>query len=262
MNSKEKIEEVLKEYHFTSYPEEYKNILTKFLDLSKTIFKDNLLSITLGGSGGKNKLIKGWSDLDIYVLLNKYDIEQVSTLQKILQNNDIHIGLTLYNLDEINNGFIDFKTKIMLYEKYNYQVNPTLYGLDYYKCITYEEVYENDRVNYPHILQAFKRMYIEVINNERKIDKPYIKKMVVLLKCILNLNNTFTYGYNTVYQEFIKLTDYRGPIINFEESIKDLENNQEYFTMFSQEIINYTENKNMYKVDIKPSMKKLSMVAI
>ena len=30
-------------------------------------------------------------------------------------------------------------------------------------------LYENDQLNYPQILQNFKRMYIEVLNNDKKI---------------------------------------------------------------------------------------------
>ena len=46
---------------------EYKIVLNRALKNAIQIFGDNLLNLTLGGSGGKGNIIKNWSDLDIYV---------------------------------------------------------------------------------------------------------------------------------------------------------------------------------------------------
>ena len=245
MDSRLIVDAMIQKYNFKEYPEEYKRTLSDALDISREIFLDNLVSITLGGSGGKNNIIEGWSDLDIYIVLNKYNIEQVRLLQEKLSNKNIHIGLTIYNLYELENNLIDFKTKIMIYEKNNYHVNPTLYGYDYFKNVTYQEVYQNDLLNYPVVLQAFKRMYIEVLNNERKIDKTYIKKMLV--KCILSSYKIFAYGYNEVFQEFIKIIYNDEHNISLESIILDLENNQNYLINISREIIEYTEKEELFK---------------
>ena len=247
MDSKLIIETILKKYNFRNFPENYKDSIVLVLETAKKELKENLVSITLGGSGGKNNIIEGWSDLDIYIVLKEYDINQIKNLQRILSKNNIHIGLTIYNLYELENDLIDFKTKIMLYEKNNYHVNPTLYGYDYFRNVSYQEVYQNDMLNYPVVLQAFKRMYIEVLNNERKIDKTYIKKMLVLLKCILSNYKIFAYGYNEVLQEFIKILYNEPHQIYFEDIIKDLENNQNYLINISREIIEYTEKEELFK---------------
>ena len=149
----------------------------------------------------------------------------------------------------------------MLYEKNNYHVNPTLYGYDYFRNVSYQEVYQNDMLNYPVVLQAFKRMYIEVLNNERKIDKTYIKKMLVLLKCILSNYKIFAYGYNEVLQEFIKILYNEPHQIYFEDIIKDLENNQNYLINISREIIEYTEKEELFKKsDNKFKSRKLQVI--
>lgn len=247
MNSKELIEKVFKDYNFTNYPEHYKKTLIDLIDIAQEELKDNLLSITLGGSGGKNKIIEGWSDLDVYIILEKYDINQISNLEKRLSNNKIHIGLTFYNLYQIENDLIDFKTKIMIYEKKNYNVNPTLYGQEYFKDVDYEVVYENDLMNYPQVLQNFKRMYIEVLNDNRRIDKTYMKKMLVLIKCILSNFEIFAYGYNEVHREFYKILYGEEQKFCFEEVLKNLEENEEYIIRISSEIIKYTENTELFK---------------
>lgn len=247
MNSKELIENVFNNYNFTSYPEVYKRTLIDLMDAAREELKDNLLSITLGGSGGKNKIIEGWSDLDVYIILKKYDCKQIKNLQKKLCQSNIHIGLTFYNLYEIENDLIDFKTKIMIYEKNNYGVNPTLYGNDYFKNVDYNVVYENDLMNYPQALQNFKRMYIEVLNGSKKIDKTYMKKMLVLIKCILSSYKIFAYGYNEVHQEFYKILYGNDQKFHFEEILTDLENNEDYILRVSEKIIEYTENTELFK---------------
>ena len=115
-------------------------------------------------------------------------------------------------------------------------------------------------MNYPQVLQAFKRMYIEVLNNKRKIDKTYIKKMVVVLKCILTSHNIFTYGYNSVYQEFIKLSKTNIKTYNFEDIIKNLDNNINFIIELSNNIINYTEDEVMFKKDKYQKIKRIKEV--
>jgi hypothetical protein len=257
MNSNLIVEEMIRRYNFNGYPEEYKFSLVNALDKIRGVFKDNLLSVTLGGSGGKNKIIDGWSDLDIYIILKRYDIEQISLLQEELDDSKIHIGLTFYSLYELENDLVDFKTKIMVYEKNNYDVNPTLYGLDYFKDVDYLEVYNNDMMNYPVVLQAFKRMYIEVLNNKRKIDKSYIKKMLVLLKCILSSHKIFAFGYDEVFRIFMGLLYNSEVNISFKDIIIDLEKNKDYIISISREIIEYTTYTDLFKKNDRNFKKRI-----
>ena len=257
MNSNLIVEKMIKRYNFNGYPEEYKVSLVDALDRIRDVFGDNLLNVTLGGSGGKNKIIDGWSDLDIYVVLKKYDIEQIRRLQEMLDDSKIHIGLTFYNLYEIENDLVDFKTKIMVYEKNNYDVNPTLYGLDYFKDVDYLEVYNNDMANYPVVLQAFKRMYIEVLNKKRKIDKSYIKKMLVLLKCILSSHMIFAFGYDEVFKTFMCLLNNSDVDVSLKDIIIDLDNNEDYIINISREIIEYTTYTDLFNKNDRNFKKRI-----
>jgi len=255
MDNKKIIENILKEYNFKKFPPNYKATLIEVINIIENELQDELLSITLGGSAGKDNIIEGWSDLDIYIVVENYNIEKISKMTKELNKKNIHIGLTIYNLYEVENDLIDFKTKIMIYEKNNYCVNPTLYGYDYFNNITYEEVYNNDLMNYPKNLQAFKRMYIDILNKDKKIDKAYIKKMLVLVKCILTSHQIFSFGYQEVLEEFIKIIYPNNLHINFEELLKNLDYYQEYFLYLSKEIIEYTENNQLF--NSKKKVKKL-----
>lgn len=262
MDSKIIIENILKNYNFINFPESYKNTLIEILDIAKEELKDNLLSITLGGSGGKNNLIKGWSDLDIYIILKRYNIKEITSFQEKISKSEIHIGTTFYNLYEIENNLIDFKSKIMIYEKNNYHVNPTLYGKDYFKNVTYQEVYNNDLENYPQTLQNFKRMYIEVLNNQRKIDKTYMKKMIVLIKCILSSYEIFSYGYDKVFNEFYHILNNSDSPIALSEIITYLENYEEYIKEISYKIIEFTETEELFKKTTTTSKIKKRLIAI
>ena len=261
MENKKIIENVFKNYGYNDYPENYKETLIEVLRILRNTLDENLLNVTLGGSGGKNKIIEGWSDLDVYVILKNYDIKKICIIQKLLSNMDIHIGLTIYNFNQVNNNLIDFKTKIMIYEKNNFRVNPTLYGKEYFPEISYEEVYLNDLTNYPQVLQVFKRMYIEVLNEDRKIDKVYIKKLLVLMKCILSSHRIFAYGYNEVFQIYSNIVYQMENPIPFDKIFTDIETNTELIKIISKDIIEYTEKGNLFKLDkSNTKSRKLKMV--
>lgn len=127
----------------------YNKVLEYILDNAKSIFGKNLVNITLGGSGSKNNIVDGWSDLDIYIIFNEFDIESIRKFNKIIEDIDIHVGTTYYTIDDIKSKNIDFKTFIMIYEKNVYRVNPTLYGDEIYEGITidFEIIKSNDKIN-------------------------------------------------------------------------------------------------------------------
>lgn len=202
-NSDDKIERILKKHSLDNIPIEYKINLKLMINLAKEVFKNNLQSVTLGGSAGKNKIIAGWSDLDIYIVLKEYDIKKVCIFNKLISKFSQHIGVTYYTILEVENNLIDNKTKVMLYEKRMYNVNPTLLGKDIFNNITYSEIVNNDIMMLPNVIHEFRRMHASILNDNSLFSKKYLKKLLVLIKCYLNINHIFTYGYDDVIEEFI-----------------------------------------------------------
>lgn len=246
------------------YPKKYYETMNKVIDYAKEIFKDNLCNITLGGSGGKGKIIEDWSDLDFYIILQRYNHKEIATFMKATSNLEIHIGTTFYTLYEIENDLIDSKTKIMCYEKQNYPVNPTLYGEEVFKQIDYETIVENDINNLPNILHDFRRRYIDLISNEdKKVDKTYVKKMLVLIKCLLNYHRIFSYGYDnclTYLRDFIDKEGYDlTPILQFDimNSIKNIDTSKEEIVNFSTQLLNFIEFIYIKKGENKKWKKEL-----
>ncbi len=207
-----KIDSILKKYKYINFPLEYKITIKATVQLAINQFKDNLSCIILGGSGGKNEIVVGCSDIDIYIILNKYVVNEVVIFTKKLEKFKIHIGLTVYSKNEFNTGWIDGKTKVMLYEKQNYQVNPTLYGKIIKNKIDYSYIVQNDTENLPNVLHECRRLHIDIINNKVSIDKKYLKKLLVLIKCFLNTKRIFSFGYERVLNDLKKYLKEIGKI--------------------------------------------------
>lgn len=189
-------------------PEIYIKKLNEVVEQAIKIFKNNLKSIILGGSGGKAEIIPYWSDLDIYIVLDEYNFSQVQTFMKVDNKYDeIHVGVTIYTMDEVVNNLIDGKTKVMIYEKEQLNVDPTLYGKNYFLKQKYTDIQLNDINNLPSIVHFCRRNCIDLENNEVTLLKSHVKKFIVMLKCILNINGIFSYGYQKVMNDFYNLCE-------------------------------------------------------
>lgn len=199
-----KIDHIFQKYNYDNFPLEYGITIKAAVQLAINQFNNNIYSIILGGSGGKNGIVVGCSDIDLYIILKRYSIEDVTYFSKKIEKFKIHIGVTVYSIDELDNGWIDGKTKVMLYEKRHYKVNPTLYGKTIDKKIDYSEIIQNDRQNLPNVLHECRRRYIDIVNKQMNVDKKYLKKLLVLIKCFLNTEGIFSYGYQQVLEDLKK----------------------------------------------------------
>lgn len=248
-----KIDKTLNYYKFSNFPLEYKITLKVIVQLAINCFKENLYCIILGGSAGKNNVIVGCSDLDIYILLNKYDITKISFYSNMVEKFKIHIGLTIYSKKEFENGWIDDKTKIMIYEKQNYSVNPTLYGYFISKKIRYKDIVLNDKRKLPNILHECRRLHINMLNSKNIVDKKYLKKIFLLIKCYLNANKIFSFGYKKVYNDFLINIKEKGEeiiltkISNFDiiYMFKNYNLSQNNILTFGENVINFIGNQMM-----------------
>lgn len=235
-------------------PNEYKSELNDIVNKAIVIFGDNLINITLGGSAGKNNVIPNWSDLDLYIILERYDVEQVITFMKIVSKMPIHVGTTFYTSYEVENNVIDNKTKVMLYEMQNYPVNPILYGENIFNKIDYSFVKENDINNFPNILHDFRRRFIELCSG-KELDKTYIKKLLVLIKCYLSHYNIFSYGYKETFDKLFEVLDSKGLTVpnDFDiiSVIKNIDGSRNDVIVFSKRIIEIMEKDCVLKGDRK-----------
>ena len=236
------LEKVFTEYHLDTMDKDYKMNILKLVKLAKKVFKNNLLSIMLAGSGGKNKIIAGWSDLDFYIVLRKVDMTIVNKFYHLLntETSKIHLGITFYQKWELDQGLYDNKTKMSLLERKYYDVNPIIYGEDVFPEVSKEEIKKSDRQNLPNMIHIIRRLYLEEVKN-KVVSKAYIKKLTVLIRCFLSTKDVFVYGYENIYNHFAKVTNTRPLAI-----LKIIK------TRDSKEIMSFTKNllENILKEDL------------
>lgn len=181
-------------------PIRYKEALNYVIEESKKIYKENLLSIFLAGSGGKGNIIEGWSDLDLYFITNDFDIEANSKLFSKVKDNEfnIHIGTTFYTLDMITKLKVDSKTLVAFYEYKNLNCNSFIYNRLEIKDIKFEDIICNNKEINDLIQIVGREIYIYKFNKNNF--KTLIKKMTLLVKVFLiKKYNKFVYGYNDVF---------------------------------------------------------------
>ena len=242
-------------------PEIYIKKLDVVIEQAIKIFRNNLKSIILGGFSGKVEIIPYWSDLDIYIVLDEYNFFQVQKFMKIDNKYDeIHVGVTIYTMDEVVNNLIDGKTKVMIYEKEQLNVDPTLYGNNYFLKQKYTDIQLNDINNLPSIVHSCRRNCIDLENNDVVLLKTHVKKFIVMLKCILNINGIFSYGYQKVMYNFynlceqkrllrkrildFKITEITSKNYNLSEAREDFLNINKFVFENLLELINKKVNKS------------------
>ena len=184
----------------------YKDMVSLVLKVAKEILKDNLVSIMLSGSGGKNNIIPFWSDLDFYVVVKCFNID-ITNFYRMFLDSKVHIGFTFYTLFDLNKKRIDNKTLVALLERKLYNVNPIIYGNDVFPSVSFDEVVENDRQNISNMLHIIRRYYLKEALSCDKVSVGYIKKLTVLVKCILGSKGIYVLGYENVYKKFSILTN-------------------------------------------------------
>lgn len=250
MNATTIVETTLETYNFLNFPVKYKEKLINVIDKAFELLGNNLLSITLGGSGGRGQIVEGWSDIDLYFVIKKYDMEKISELYQFKEG-EIHVGLTFYTLKEVLAGNINSKTKVMIYEKNKYNYNPTIYGKDYFPDVTYTDIKENDIKQLPNLLSEYKKLITELVIEKNTPRRHHIKRMIILIKSILNYHNIFSFGYDDTILKFTRLChdlDYELndlgciDILALIEDYENIKNYRDEIISFSMVIINFTHN--------------------
>ncbi len=249
----DKVKNKITEYKLDKIPNSYQDTIINVVYECCRVFGDNLINMTLGGSCGKNEPINGWSDIDIYVILKTFDVNQMIKLNYDNFNSDIHVGLTFYTIKEVERDLVDFRTRVMFFERTKEKVNPVLYGKDMLPEVTFNEIVKNDRLNFPNILHKYRRILIELTDDETlKFNNKHIKQLTLLLKMILYSENIYVYGYENVFRKFSEYclsNNFQLPtIINFDiiKVIKELDDSKEILMEYSFEILRFIEEMKIF----------------
>ena len=212
-------------------PEQYKNCINYVIKHAKKIYKENLSCIFLAGSGGKGNILENWSDLDLYFITNKFDMEANFKVYSNIKDNafGIHVGTTFYTKDMVKNLNVDSKTLVAFYEYTNLNLNYFIYNsIEINKVSLDDIIYSKREVN--DLIQVVNREYNSFILSQNNF-KTLIKKITLLVKVyMIKKYNIFTYGYNNVFREINK-------VINIENIIR-MKKINEYEIKYFSDIIN------------------------
>lgn len=236
-----------------NYPKRYIDLINRVVNKMAILFNDELLSVIIGGPSGKGDIIDGYTEVDLYVVLNRYDVKNISKLSKYILLEDIDVVVTYYLIDEVLNDMLDSKTKVLIYEKDKYKVNPTLYGNNLFNIVSYKDIKENDKRVLPTVLHDVRCRYTNLYSNKDLcVDRNFIYQLTVLLKCILNYNDIFVYGYNEVFSKFKLLFELKlgkvEDISNFDiiDTIHNLNDSKANVLAFCKALFEYTEGNLIY----------------
>ena len=236
---------MVKKEYYLEIPTQYKACIDKAIFLARKIYKENLVALFLGGSTAKGNCIEGWSDIDLYIITNKLDLDANKEFYEKSKKYKIHIGTTFYTVSMINNLELDSKTFATFYEYHYFDVNKIIYGNFKVPNITYEQLLavESDINN---LVQAVQRELFNYMIDKKNF-KALIKKTVVLMKVYLNkYHNKYSYGYKSVSDDYRKYAD-NSFDYNIEEIIRTNDANDVIVNMVKQIIDNVVERKGIMK---------------
>src|SRR3989344_3206550 len=91
-------------------PQSYKDVFMNFMNKIKKEIDNNLVLLILTGSGGRDKIIEGWSDLDVMIVLKDFSPNDAILIYNAAKSFFIKIGATLYSKSEFEAGLVDSKT--------------------------------------------------------------------------------------------------------------------------------------------------------
>ena len=93
-------------------------------------------------------------------------------------------------------------------------------------------------------------------DKNEKLDKTYIKKLLVLVKCILNYYDIFSYGYDKTFTKFKLLCDLKyGELTNIYDFnimkvINNINNSKDDVLKFSFELFKLIERNLIYEGEL------------
>lgn len=180
----------------------------------------NLKSIILRGSLAKGTVVPGWSDIDLTIILSKFDKKMITVIKNISEEYKIRIGIdtALYkNSSKIKKGFISSKGSVLLLELPLF--SRTIYGKNPSSKIKNIDKYQ-DEIKRDCIVQlkVYKKYYLKCLKAIKKGDKTkfYFGRM---LKLAFNSVKRALNYYLIVpkkYTDTIKLGKKHFPWIDFE----------------------------------------------
>ena len=224
-----------------------KNEYSKTIDLCIQSLKERLgnkleMIYVIGSSATKDVIIN-WSDIDLIIVIEKYNIEDIKFIKKIVNSYKIKIGTTIYSKKEFERKNIDAKTYyyLYLYENGILDIRYLNKNLKIPK-ITFEECSQVTKMILFNDLHNLKRMLIYKKLKKDQIKTLY-KKIYVVMKSVLIINGEFPKNYKETFNMFSSKFDYE--YFDYLKFIDDFINDnisEETIKIYAYNLIVYVSN--------------------
>ncbi len=227
---------------------DYSEVINDYIDKLKNSLKEQLEMIFIIGSSASDIVINNWSDIDCILVLKELNKKNLKVVTKLSNSYKIKIGNTLYSKKEFEDGLVDGKTYYYLllnqkgivniqYESENLTL--PLVNLETLKNVT-KIILLND-------IHDCKRHLIYKQLNDSQI-KRLFKKIYVIMKSILIINEEFPKNYYETFNLFYKR--YNFEYFNYLEFINDFQKNNVnilYLKNYALNLIKFIIDKEIIK---------------
>jgi len=198
---------------------EYSPLIEEVYKEIRKALKSKIVFFNVIGSASSNEVFANWSDIDLIIVINKYDLNLINTIQDIVSRYQVKIGTTIYTKKEFENKLIDPKTYYYLYLvqkkiiKNHYCSNKLTLNQ-----ISFSELRNNYIIWLNEHIHAYKRSFISLdINNTSK--RNIFKNTYLIMKALLVINGYTPNNYKEVFTLFSKEFNY--PKYNYKKLINN-----------------------------------------
>ncbi len=205
----------------------YQNVIDRYVKNMKEELKEELELLLIIGSSSSSKVIPGWSDIDVILVVSEYNFDLVEKIKEISNSYEVKIGTTIYSKREFIEKNIDPKTYYHLYLLQSGKIQ-----LQYKKSdielpnITYDDIYAT---HYPYLLwrlHIYKRNFLYNELTKEQIKGLY-KTTYLIMKAILIIDKELPRNYEEVFKLFSE--KYHFDYYNYEEFINNYQKDNEAY---------------------------------
>ena len=205
----------------------YRTVEKDFFYFLSENLKDDLLFYAVTGSVARSDIIPGWSDIDVLIIIKKYNKKSISIIEKALTRNfsKIKIGLTFFSYSGFINeelckdpktlySFDLIEQKICKPRVIDQRIKHIILKIRQQKISSWY-----DTASFAVVLHDYKRALLSRGGHD---EKTIFKKLTTLLKIILKQKGIVSHGYDDVFK--LSKNKLRGFNIFFEKPTHILQN--------------------------------------
>ncbi len=190
---------LIKKVEDYNIPDEYKNIIKDFYKKTLESLKEKILLFIIGGSCGREAVYRGWSDIDILIVLKEYKYNYVKELQKFILAYPIKVGTTIYSQKEFEAGRIDGKTMYSMYLLENNILKANYYNENLkLPIVTIKMLQDNDSRMILEAEHKLKRLLHDINLDKKSI----IKTLTLIMKVNLIKKDIIPTKYEDIFYDF------------------------------------------------------------